>query len=388
MNEFQRRNFLKAIGLAVGAIGLTACNDNTTSSPNGGQTQGATTVPEGERHKVGMIWYGNTDPMGATFYAWANHAAEILNVELVWALGSFDTAAQLSDCENMISAGCEGVYFIPMDTAANLQLGQTCQNAGVYWATSNRDIADEGVLAASEANPYFVTRIYDNSYDISKEMVKALADAGVEKVGLISGDPTDAMMVDRNRGFKDGCQEHGVQILGEFQSVADTPGTVNGVTNFLTLYPDMQGILSVSGTAGVGEAIISTLEGSGREKGSIKLSTFDTFGGNKEAFEDGWLAAVCGGYTSECLIAFIALVNRLRGNVASETVFVLTLAPILITTADEMDVFSQYVDNPEVQLYSDETILSLVGPDVKPEDYQEVLDEWSIEFVKKAVGAA
>ena len=69
-------------------------------------------------HKIGMIWYGNTDAMGSTFYAWANHA-ELLGVELVWALGSYTTADELTDCENLISAGCEGIYFIPMDTAAN-----------------------------------------------------------------------------------------------------------------------------------------------------------------------------------------------------------------------------------------------------------------------------
>ena len=99
--------------------------------------------------------------------------------ELVWALGSYTTADELTDCENLISAGCEGIYFIPMDTAANLQLGNACQNAGVYWATSNRDIIDEDVLAACEANPYFVNRIYDNSYDVCYNMVGELAEQGV-----------------------------------------------------------------------------------------------------------------------------------------------------------------------------------------------------------------
>jgi ABC-type sugar transport system substrate-binding protein len=386
MNEIQRRTFLKGLVLGGSAILITACSDGSSNSPGTTTPSGGGGATGGQ--KVGMIWYGNTDPMGGTFYAWANHAAEILNVELVWALGAIETASELRDCENLINAGCQGVYFIPMDTAANLQLGQTCQNAGVYWATSNRDIADEDVLAACEANPYFVTRIIDDSYDVCKELTKTLADAGVTKVGLILGDPTDGMMVDRARGFKDGCAEQNIEILGEFQAAADTPAVVNGVTNFLTLYPDMEGILSVSGTAGTGEAIISTLEGSGRPKGSIKLATFDTFDGNQQAFEDGWLAAVCGGYTSECLVAFLALVNRLQGNIVSDKVFLLSLSPILITSAAEMEVFSEYVDNPDIQLYSDDTIRSLVAPGLTPEDYQKVLDEWSIEFVEESAGVA
>ena len=51
-----------------------------------------------------------------------------------------------------------------------------------------------------------------------------------------------------------------------------------------------------------------------------------------------------------------------------------------------MEIFSKYVDNPDVQLYSDELIKSLVGPDGTAEDYQAVLDDWNIEFVKEAVG--
>lgn len=370
----------------VGCSANTDTSTASTTSSTASMASDSTATSDNTKHKIGMIWYGNTDAMGGTFYAWANHAAELLNVELVWALGSFTTDRELADCENLINAGCEAIYFIPMDTAANLQLGNACQEAGVYWAISNRDISDDDIRAAVEANPYFVTHTYDNSYDVCKEMVKTLADSGITKVCMVSGDPTDAMMVDRNNGFTDGCEEYGVEILGTFQSSTDGAVIVDGVTNFLTLYPEMQGILAVSATAGVGEAIISTLDGSGREKGSIKLAAFDTFNGNQQAFEDGWLACSCGGYTSECLITFISLVNRVKGNVISDKVFDLTLAPLLITSAEDMKIFSEYVDNPEIQLYSDEQILSLVGPDVTAEDYQAVLDNWSIDFVKQATG--
>ncbi|HIR41650.1 MAG TPA: substrate-binding domain-containing protein [Candidatus Egerieicola pullicola] len=371
------KKVMAALLAAMMLLMVTACSD-----------AGSGTQTTGEKKKIGMLWYGNTDAMGGTFYAWANHAAEVLDVELVWALGGLDTATQLADCENLINSGCDGIYFIPMDTAANLQLGNACQQAGVYWSTSNRDIIDDEVLAAVEANPYFVTRIYDNSYDVCKDMVKQLADQGITKVCMISGDPTDAMMVDRNNGFIDGCAENNIEILGTFQNPTsgDATTVVDGVNNFMTLYPDMQAILAVSGTNGTGEAIMSALNGSGKEPGSIKVAAFDTFDGNQEAFDQGWLSVSCGGYTTECLVSFLALVNRVQGNVISDHVFEMTLSPLLITSSEDMQIFSEYVDNPDVQLYSDELIQSLVGPDVTQEDYQAVLDDWSIDFVKEAVG--
>jgi ABC-type sugar transport system substrate-binding protein len=339
-----------------------------------------------EKIKIGMIWYGNTDAMGGTFYNWANHAAEVLGVELVWKLGSYTGADELADCENLISAGCQGIYFIPMDTAANATLGSACQNAGVYFATSNRDIVDTSVLATMEANPYFVVRVTDESYDVCKQMVKVLADQGVTKIAMLAGDPTDAMMVDRNKGFKDGAAEYGVTIIAE-QTLAsgDASANVDIVNNFLT-YADLGGIVCASGAAGVADAIMTALNASNRAKGSIKVAEFDTFDGNQQAFDDGWLAASCGGYTSECLISFLALVNRLQGNKISDSVVKLSLSPLLITSAADMAIFSQYVDNKDVQLYSDEVIKSLVGENVTAADYQAILDAWSIAYVKQAAG--
>ena len=136
------KKVLALVMAIVMMLAFAACTNNNKPADNG--NAGGADV----KHKIGMIWYGNTDPMGGTFYAWANHAAELLNVELVWHLGDYTTEAELSACEQMISAGCEGVYFIPMDTAANLQLGNACKDAGVYWAVSNRDILDESIKEA------------------------------------------------------------------------------------------------------------------------------------------------------------------------------------------------------------------------------------------------
>lgn len=373
---------------------ITACAPAGTGSDEtkdpasqGTETPQTANQDDDVRHKIGMIWYGNTDAMGGTFYAWANRAAELLNIELVWALGSFTGADELKDAENLVNAGCEGIYLVPMDIAANVQVGNYCMENGIYFATSNRDITDKDVLGIMEGNPYFVARVIDDNYYVCYDMAKNLADQGITKICMIDGDPTDPMMVDRNNGFIDGAAENGLEILGTFQSSGDMQAIVDGVNNFLTLYPDMQGIVAVNGTNGVGEAVMSTLNGSGREKGSVKVAMFDTFNGNKEAFEEGWLSASCGGYTSECLIALLALINEVKGNdVNNGQVVALKLAPLMIASAEEMDIFSDYVDNPQVYLYSDEIILSLVGPDVTAEDYQEVLNNWSIDFIKEAVG--
>ena len=48
--------------------------------------------------------------------------------------------------------------------------------------------------------------------------------------------------------------------------------------------------------------------------------------------------------------------------------------------------YEKYIDNPDYQIYSDEIIKSLVGkynPDVTLEDYTELMDAFSLEWVKE-----
>ena len=136
---------LLVLAMVFAMVACSSQGSQTTAAPTANNETSAAAASENStsdetRHKIGMIWYGNTDAMGGTFYAWANHAAELLNVDLVWHLGDFTTEAELAAAEQMITAGCEGIYFIPMDTAANLQVGNACMNGNVYWAISNRDI--------------------------------------------------------------------------------------------------------------------------------------------------------------------------------------------------------------------------------------------------------
>ena len=63
------KKVMAALLAAMMLLMVTACSD-----------AGSGTQTTGEKKKIGMLWYGNTDAMGGTFYAWANHAAEVLDV--------------------------------------------------------------------------------------------------------------------------------------------------------------------------------------------------------------------------------------------------------------------------------------------------------------------
>lgn len=71
---------------------LTGCGSTGTSST--ASTQAADAI-----HKIGVIFYGKDDDLGQCVYAEINHAAEVIGVEVEWALGDYDTESQLTSVE-------------------------------------------------------------------------------------------------------------------------------------------------------------------------------------------------------------------------------------------------------------------------------------------------
>lgn len=114
-------------------------------------------------------------------------------------------------------------------------------------------------------------------------------------------------------------------------------------------------------------------------------ATFDVWEGMGEAFEDGYLAATAGGMSYDGLFSFIALYNYLSGKpMTDKGAAHLEWREIVITSAEECVNFEKYVDRPDVQLYSDETIKSLVG--ASEEDFNELMSQFNMEYVLEQVG--
>ena len=112
---------LLVLAMVFAMVACSSQGSQTTAAPTANNETSAAAASENStsdetRHKIGMIWYGNTDAMGGTFYAWANHAAELLNVDLVWHLGDFTTEAELAAAEQMITD--RNVLNILMDESA------------------------------------------------------------------------------------------------------------------------------------------------------------------------------------------------------------------------------------------------------------------------------
>lgn len=153
--------------------------------------------------KIGVIFYGKDDDLGQCVYAEVNHAAEVIGAEVEWALGDFDTESQLTSVENLISAGCEGIMFMPIEDASAQKVGQVCEESGVYFAICFRDILDSDIKSYVESCEYYVGSCWEDDKGAAEELVKVMAEDGRSVFGLEKMNPSIALAV-RNDGFADG----------------------------------------------------------------------------------------------------------------------------------------------------------------------------------------
>lgn len=267
-------------GCDGGGSGTSAAPGNSPD-PSGGST-GI------EKPTIGMIWYGTDDDLGKTVKAYIDHAAELVDCEVKWALGDFDAASQLKSAENLIAAGVDALMWLPIDDTTNAQVGQLCQQNQVYFSIMFRDIGDATIKENIQNNPYFVSNIHEDERAVGKELMQCLADNGVTKIGCNSKDETSGLTTARYGGMEDGLVASNIGLSGTFQASnsGDAQTYINGITNLLNVYPDMNGFYMITGALGVGTVIINTLQGL-VQPGEVKIAGFDTYEGMKKDFEAG-----------------------------------------------------------------------------------------------------
>lgn len=335
--------------------------------------------------KIGVILYGKDDTMGAAVYSYLNFAAEAMDVDLTWAFGDYDAAAQLTTCQNMVAAGCEGILMMPMDNAAVQQVAAYCEQNQVYFGLMFRDITDDTIKTTVEGYEYYVVDGFENDELYAQRMVEYMAEEyGVSNFGEMSL-YASSPLVARNNGFESGFESTGAVKLAEFPFPTDssTQTIAAGIENFINSYQDMDAIVLGASSVGAGETVMNTLS-TMTEPGAVKVGTFDAFEGMDEAFESGYLVYVAGGVGIESLFDFVVLYNAVDGTPLSDDLVVLNMSEIEVKSAQDCKNYSQYIDNPDHQIFTAEEIRNMCrryNTDASLEDIQSYIDQYSLEWV-------
>jgi len=390
--------FKKLLALAIAVIMLlsvVACTQTpetkktVDTDPSGvKESTGDTSSSDGlpPHYKIGVIIWSVEDAVTSSVRRLLDHAAEALNCEIIYSTGQFDAEAQLKGVENLIAAGCDGVMVMPIVDAGIPKYFEACKKAGIPMVQFYRYIVDEANRAALESEPLYLGTSMPDDVKAGEKMVQLLKDAGVTKVGMIGSAPgndaTDARQKGFAQAFDAGAAEKITEYIIPLGSTAAQTWS-EATNNFITAFPEMDGIVMSVGAAGGSEATIAAIEQSGAV-GKVKLSLFDVPSNSTEAFEKGILCGVANGMHFDPMAAFILLVNKINGTPLSETAVKLDTDYIYITSYDEDVAYYKYIDSKEEGVYAFSTeeiqqMYRFYNPDFSLEDLQKVAASWNME---------
>lgn len=389
------------ICLAMLAVGITGCGTpaETADTPtdaqeseggdgNGSAGDAEESMDNGGDKTIGVVFYSKTDALGSVVYALVNEAAKTWGVNVKWEIGGLDNDTQLNSIQNLISGGVDGIMIIPLADAVTQKTSEMCEKAGVYFSLCFRDIIDEDIRKQVIANPYFVGMVFEADYDMGKEMIRLVAEQGCTNAGVGYNSPTVPYEKQVTAGFNEGMEEYGVKKLAEFtlSDSGDVNVSTSNIENFLNAFPDMDVIVSGSASVGVGEASVELLRGT-----NVKLATKDFFSGMEEAFNDGTLAAACGGTGPDALYSFAMCYNAVEGTPLSDSYISCQQKYIFLKSAEECQAYEKYFGSDLSHIgdvYSAEYLNSLVkanNESLNEENLQALIDEYSMEWIMEQV---
>ncbi len=364
-------------------------DDGDATSPSGDTNTDTPTSPDGEQTgdpEPFTIAYVDSIPQNSTMQSMYNSAEAVVTAaggEMVIMDCGSDADETIAAIEAAINSGVDGLMFTPSADSMLPTVMRLCEDAGVYFAISFRNINDEEVKAMVEASPYYAGNTYESEYDAGYYVGSLLAEKGVTQLAFLSIQQGDTTADAREAGMRQACEENNIEIIGELRSPSQASEATEAVESWIASYPDLNGIMVVSSqTAGVFEAVEGAIVNNNKV-GEIFLGSCDFSDDMVTGFENGTIAALCGGHTTpDRTMCATILVNAVLGTPLNGDEPATLCVPFLyLDNAEDAQTFQDLVLGGD-PIYNEEEcremLLGWYNPDVNLESVQAVADQWSM----------
>lgn len=201
----------------------------------------------------------------------------------------------ISSVEKLISAGCNMITICPCNDTMLIKVAKLCEENKVYWAVAWRDILDPEVRDVVYASPYFCGTAVQSDLNAGYEAVKAMGEAGMKKIGLISLDKSSSCAALREKGMQKALDEYGMKVVAEARDLQQAADAAQAVESFIVANPDLDGVyIACSMGMNILDGTLSALEQYDPDN-HIKISVIDFLTGLDTCFEKDRIICAQGG---------------------------------------------------------------------------------------------
>ncbi|MBO9182723.1 sugar ABC transporter substrate-binding protein [Rhizobium sp. L80/93] len=205
-----------------------------------------------------------------------------------------DFASQVDAVENFVTQKYDIIVVAPADSKAMVTPLAKAVKAGVK--VINIDVAlDEGAKKAAGIDlAFFGPDNRDGAKLAGDALAKDLGKGG--KVVVLEGNPEADNAKERAKGFADAIKAGGLQLLDSKTAHWETEEANTVMTNFLTKYHDIQGVMAANDSMVLG--VVKALDAAG-VSGKIKVVGFDNIPAVQPLIKDGKVLATVEQYGAQ-----------------------------------------------------------------------------------------
>jgi ribose transport system substrate-binding protein len=260
-------------------------------APSAG-AEAAVPAPTGKNGKpvVGLVMkslaneFFKTMEEGAVKYATERGDFELVPVGMN---SETDIDTQINAVDNFVTQDVDLICLAPADSVGLVAPAKRAIDAGITVVNFDVKLDDKALADAGLADFLFVgPDNEEGAYLAGKALADKLGTGG--KVVIIEGNPGADNAKMRQAGFARAAQEGGLELLESTTAHWETEEANTLMTNLITKYPDLQGVMAANDSMALG--VVKAIEAAGLT-GKIEVVGFDNIGAVQDLLKSGAMLA-------------------------------------------------------------------------------------------------
>ena len=198
-----------------------------------------------------------------------------------------DIDTQINAVDNFVTQDVDLICLAPADSVGLVAPAKRAMDAGITVVNFDVKLDDKALAEAGLADLVFVgPDNEEGAYLAGKALADKLGAGG--KVVIIEGNPGADNAKMRKAGFERAAQEGGLEVLESTTAHWETEEANTLMTNLITKYPEMQGVMAANDSMALG--VVKAIEAAGLT-GKIEVVGFDNIGAVQELLKSGKMLA-------------------------------------------------------------------------------------------------
>ncbi|MBK8048940.1 MAG: sugar ABC transporter substrate-binding protein [Anaerolineales bacterium] len=198
-----------------------------------------------------------------------------------------DIDTQINAVENFITQNVDLICLAPADSVGLVAPAKKAMDAGITVVNFDVKLEDQALADAGLKDMLFVgPDNEEGAYLAGAELARVLGKDA--KVVIIEGNPGADNAKMRKAGFDRAAQEFGLNVLESTTAHWETEEANTLMTNLLTKYPDVQGVMAANDSMALG--VVKALDAAGVTD-KIKVVGFDNIPAVQDLIKQGKMLA-------------------------------------------------------------------------------------------------